>query len=238
VEGALIARRDLIMAGACLVGLGAGSGLKPRRNVTLLPTGAKLADLVPMQFGAWRGQDVGDPLAVNGPDSLSGKLYNQLLVRAYANEVSGEAILALLAYGRAQTNELQLHRPEVCYPAFGYNIQRNEACEVPVGPSLTIPARRLFAAQQQRDESVIYWSRLGEYLPRSGGEQRADRLKIGLQGVIPDGVLARFSLVSTDGAQHWSTLETFIPELLLALTPAARRVLVGAERAQAIGHAI
>src|SRR5262249_35484953 len=135
-------------------------------------------------------------------------------------------------------NELQLHRPEVCYPAFGFEIRRNEPCDVAVGPSMTVPARRLFAAQQERYESVIYWSRLGEYLPRSGEEQRADRLKIGLQGVIPDGLLGRFSLVSGDGAQHWAQVERFVPELLFAAKPAARRVLVGTERTQAIARAI
>jgi EpsI family protein len=206
--------------------------------VTLLKDGTKLADLVPTAFGAWRGQDVGDPLAVNGPDSLSGRLYNQLIVRAYSNETTGDAILVLLAYGKMQTNELQLHRPEVCYPAFGYEILRNEICDVPVGPAIAIPARRLFAAQLERNESVIYWSRLGEFLPRSDGEQRADRLKIGLKGVIPDGLLARFSLVSTDGAQHWAKLKGFIPELLFALGPPGRRALVGTERTQAIGRTI
>jgi len=226
----MMQRRDVLMAGACAVGLGAAAKLKPRRSVTLLGD-AQLADLVPAQFGDWRSRDAGDPFAINGADSLTSRLYSQLVVRVYTNDRVGQVML-LLAYGAKQTDDLQLHRPEVCYPAFGYNIVENKPYDAVV-PNLTaaIPARRLLATQEGRDESVLYWSRIGEFLPRDGGEQREARFKNALQGVIPDGLLARFSATATDPVRPWRVIDMFLPELMASLSPLGIKALVGSERA-------
>lgn len=233
----MMLRRDLLMGAACAVGLGGASALRPSRNVTLLGS-AKLAEMVPAKFGPWRSQDVGDPLAINGPGTLSAKLYNQLVTRVYSNDATGQQVMMLLAYGGKQTDELQLHRPEVCYPAFGYNILRNEPYDISLPGQVGIPARRLVATQEDRTESIIYWSRMGEYLPRDGGEQRTDRLKVAMQGVIPDGLLARFSTIAADPSDPWRDLTSFVPQLVEAVAPAARKVLVGSERGQALAVAL
>lgn len=226
----MIARRDILMGAACLIGAGGAQALRPTRNVSLLGED-QLADVVPATFGDWQSEDVGDPLAVNGPGTLSAKLYNQLLVRAYRNTTTGDQLLALLAYGGRQTDELQLHRPEVCYPAFGFNLVRNEPFDVPIGSGVRIPARRLLAEGEDRVESIIYWSRMGEYLPRDGGEQREDRLRIAMQGVIPDGLLCRFSGLSAEPGREWSAIEGFLPAFLGAIAPGHRKVLIGTQRA-------
>lgn len=224
------------MGAACAVGLGGASALRPHRNVTLLGK-AQLADLVPMRFGAWRSEDVGDPLAVNGPDSLSAKLYNQEVVRVYTNDALGQQVLMLLAYGAKQTDELQLHRPEICYPAFGYQIVRNEPYDLTLPGNVIVPSRRLTATQGDRTESVLYWSRMGEYLPRSGGEQREDRLKVSLQGIIPDGLLARFSMVPSDPSAPWRDLSSFVSAMMVSLGPFGRKVLIGDGRATRLDRA-
>ena len=226
----MIARRDILMGAACLLGAGGAYALRPRRNVSLLGEN-KLGEVVPATFGDWQSEDVGDPLAINGPGTLSAKLYNQLLVRAYRNSVTGDQLLALLAYGGRQTDELQLHRPEVCYPAFGYNLVRNEPVDVPIGSGVRLPARRLLAEGEDRLESIIYWSRMGEFLPRDGDEQREDRLRIAMEGVIPDGLLCRFSAVSSEPGREWSSIEVFLPAFIGAIAPRNRKVLIGTQRA-------
>ena len=230
VEIGVIARRDLLISSACLAAAGVAYALKPRRNVSLLGE-QQLADIIPASFGDWTSQDVGDPLAINGPGTLSAKIYNQLITRLYVNPVTGVKVMALFAYGGQQTDELQLHRPEICYPAFGFALTKNEAIELPVGGGVAIPARRLMAVNAEGSEGVIYWTRLGEYLPNSSPQQRADHLKISMQGIIADGILSRFSTAASTATDSWRELESFIPALMTAVAPQWRKVLIGEHRA-------
>ena len=187
---------------------------------------------MPATFGTWQSQDVGDPVALNNPDSLTAKLYNQLVTRVYTDPANSAQVMMLLAYGADQTDDLQLHRPEVCYPAFGFNLVRNEATKVSLAPANEIPARRLLAQSSERREAIIYWTRMGELLPVSGGAQRMDRLRIAMKGDIPDGILCRFSTLSEQSHDSWADLERFIPELMRAIAAKNRRVLIGSEHAR------
>jgi EpsI family protein len=227
-------RRALFAGVACVGAALLTRQLKPHHYVSLLQS-AKLDDLVPRSFGAWTSEDVGDPLALNGPGTLSSKLYNQLVTRAYTDGAGGHQVLMLLAHGERQSDELQLHRPEVCYPAFGYALLRNEPTHINLAEAITVPARRLLAKSPSHEESVLYWSRLGEFFPIDASEQRTDRFKNAVAGLIPDGILCRFS--TGDGsAQAWPDLERFVHDLLGATSPAGRRVLVGSDRARQLGQ--
>jgi len=223
-------RRGLFAGALCVGGALAAQALKPHKYVSLLQS-AKLDDLVPRGFGAWTSEDVGDPLAINGPGTLSSKLYNQLVTRAYMDG-KGAPVLMLLAHGERQSDELQLHRPEICYPAFGYALLKNEATSVRLAGQVAVPARRLLAKSPSSEESVIYWTRLGENFPVSFDEQRTARFNDTLEGIIPDGILCRFSTADNTAAA-WPRLQRFVRSLLAATDPAGRRVLIGTERSLA-----
>lgn len=227
----MILRRNLFIGSACVAAATAAAWLQPRRETPLL-RGAKIADIVPSAFGDWTSQDVGDPYAVNGEQTLSSKLYNELITRDYRNSKTGTEVLMLLAYGHRQSDELQLHRPEVCYPAFGYSLVRNEALTLPVGGRATIPARRLAAVSEDRRENIIYWTRMGEFLPQDRSQQRADRLKIAMQGIIPDGILSRFSIAGEHPENDWRTIAGFVGELMAAIPLSQRKILIGTEQAK------
>lgn len=234
VEIRMIDRRNLLIGATCVVAAGTAAALKPRREVTLLK-GAKMADIVPATFGDWTSLDVGDPYAQNGGEkTLAQRLYNDQVVREYRNNRTGASVLALLAYGQRQSDELQLHRPEICYPAFGYEVVRNEPLTLPLGHGVTVPARRLAADADDRHESIIYWSRMGELIPQDGGQQRSDRLKIAMQGIVPDGLLCRFSSAGEFPEREWGMMAAFVAELVNAVPANQRKVLVGTERAQGL----
>lgn len=230
----MIARRDLVMGGVCLAAAGAAYGLKPRRELLLLPKTEKLEDLVPMQFSGWSGQDVGDPLALNPDGSLAARLYNQLVVRLYSNLEGDSQVMMLLAYGEKQNDDLQLHRPEVCYPAFGYTLTSNERAGVPLSNSVQIPARRLVARNDQGEQFVTYWARLGEYLPQDGGQQREARFKNALSGLVPDGVLCRFSTWAPSAGAAWRITDSLVGALVANIRADRRSILIGTERATAL----
>jgi EpsI family protein len=224
-------RRNLIVGGACVASAAAVYAMKPRRHVALLGAGERLENLVPMTLPGWTGQDTGDPLALNQEGTLSAKLYNQLVARLYTDTARSAQIMVLLAYGSQQSDDLQLHRPEICYPAFGFSLERNEPTQVPLEGRARIPARRLIAQNADGREYIVYWSRLGEYLPQSGGEQREARFVNAFDGIIPDGILCRFSTRGPDADAAWSVIYRFIDSLITGIRADKRAILIGTERA-------
>lgn len=228
----MIDRRSLLIGAACVAAAGVAHAATPRKHISLLGA-SNLEGIIPTRVGDWIGQDIGDSLALNDPESLSARLYSQIVSRQFINQKTGSQVVLLVAYGARQTDGLQLHRPEVCYPAFGYALTRNEPYSIPLAPGVVLPARRLAAEAEGRHESIIYWARIGEHLPRDGDEQRRDRLRIALQGVIPDGILMRFSAPATEAGGAWSELSDFILAALKVVPRQDLPALIGTERAGA-----
>lgn len=223
-------RRNLVIGALCVASAGAAYAMTPRKRVSLVGT-AKLEVVVPARFGTWASTDVGDPFALNTEDSLSAKIYNQLITRLYVNTATGQQIMMLLAYGESQTDDLQIHRPEVCYPAFGYDIVETRNIDLPILAGVVLPARQMLARKATASESIIYWSRIGETLPQDGEQQRRDKLTAALNGFIPDGILCRFSCVQPGTP---ADLRAFIVEMLTAVAVDKRKMLIGTARAQAL----
>jgi EpsI family protein len=226
----MIGRRDLLIAGACVAAAGTAFGLRPRRRVSLQGA-AKLDDIMPRRVGDWDSRDVSDLIAPQSSDSLMAKLYSETVGRVYTQRSTEAEIMMLLAHGDTQSNDLQLHRPEVCYPAFGFAISDSSAIDLPLGAGVGLPARQLVATAPGRKENIVYWSRLGEYMPIDGAQQRLDRLKTSMDGFVADGLLARFSMLGLDSAQSFATLVGFIRALVHAVPAAQRVALVGTPRA-------
>lgn len=227
-------RRALLGGALCVGGAVLAQRLKPHRYVSLLNS-AQLDNLIPRSFGSWTSEETGDPLALNAPGTLSSKLYNQLVSRAYSDG-RGSQILMLLAHGERQSDELQLHRPEICYPAFGYSLLKNEPTYLPLGGTVELPGRRLLAKSTSSEERVVYWTRLGEYFPISASEQRTARFDNTLAGIVPDGILCRFSCDAS--SQIHGVLEQFVRSLISATGIQGRRVLIGIRKTRELGRPI
>lgn len=232
----MIGRRDLLIGSACLAGAGAAYALVPRHHVSLL-RGLTVDKTVPHAFGEWASQDVTDLVAPKIEGSLASRLYGETVGRVYRRDQGGAEIMMLLAYGDTQSDDLQLHRPEICYPAFGFAISQSAVTDVALAPKVSLPSRRLVADAPDRRETIIYWSRLGEYLPLDRKQQQIDRLRTAMKGDIADGLLARFSVLGADPAAAIGVLERFIPGLVRAVAAEHRDVLIGSRRAAAMAAA-
>jgi EpsI family protein len=228
----MISRRDILMATACLTAAAASLALKPTRLVSLLAQGQKLDAILPRSFGDWSSRDVSDMFAPESEDSIEAKLYAETAGRLYFQASTGTEILMLMAHGDVQSNELQLHRPEVCYPAFGFEILSSEAMAVYLAPRVVLPARRLIAQSPREELATIYWTRLGEYLPTSGTEQRWDRIRTAVDGYVPDGLLARFSIQGTEPERQIPVIQGFISTLVSQVATSSRGVLIGTDLAK------
>lgn len=230
----MISRRGLLAGGACLTAAGSAFALKPRERVSLLRA-ESVAASVPGAFGAWTSRDETDLVAPAEGD-LADRLYSETVMRIYRKPDADVEVMMLLAYGDTQSDQLQLHRPETCYPAFGYQITANRPSDIDLGGA-SVPGRRLIAAVGARQECILYWSRLGEEFPADSGEQRASRLRAAMRGHVTDGMLARFSAVADEPARAFSATAGFIADLMAATPAAARAVLIGTERARRLAGA-
>ena len=228
----IVTRRHAIMGLACLGAAGAALALKPRRRVSLA-NGRRLDVAIPRRFAGWSERPTDALITPEDADSLATRLYSQIVGRLYVDG-NGTMVMMLVAYGDTQNDLLQLHRPEVCYPSFGFSIARSEKAMIPLAPGADIPARSLTATSAQRVEQILYWTRIGEHMPTDGREQRIAKLEDQFSGIIPDGVLVRISMISDDAAEGLAVNRRFARDLLHAISPEDRAIFVGTGAAAAL----
>lgn len=219
-----IDRRGMLFGGLCAASFGVAEWLRPRQMLQFRPEGS-LDATVPSEFGKWKSQY--DPTLVVPPseDSLTARLYDDLLMRRYRDQETGLEVFLLAAYGESQTDDLQLHRPESCYPAVGLPITQ-KASDSLVYRQREIPAVSLMSEIPGRIEKILYWSRLADEFPTSAAEQRQTKLKLAFDGKIPDGILVRLSTVSRKVEDSRSDLKLFAQAMLDAMEPRARQTLI------------
>lgn len=226
----MISRRDMLVGGLLLGAAGGAYAWTPREKMSLLGS-RDLERLIPKAFGQWSELPAQALVVPEEEDSLASQLYRQRVGRIYANP-DGDAVMLLIAYGGTQSDSLQLHRPEVCYPAFGFNLRGITDVSIPLVAGAAIPGRQLVAASPIRTEQILYWTRIGEFLPVSGAEQRWARLRTQMGGAIPDGMLVRLSSLGTDPARGYALNRRLAADLMAAIGPDARRALVGTDLAK------
>lgn len=215
-------RREILMGAALLGAAALAYARKPREHEQWLGT-AKLDTLVPGAFAGWRYQ-TSSGLVLPPPDQLRDAIYSELLTRTYMRE-DGTGVMLLIAYSKAQDGVLQVHRPEVCYPASGYTLTRVDPAQIHLARNLEVSGRYIVAENEARREQLIYWTRLGSHFPTRWAEQRLAVIRENLAGIIPDGVLVRISSVAPGDALP--LLEGFAASMFASVNAQMRRVLVG-----------
>ena len=220
-----LSRRQMLIGAAVFGTVGLSELYTPRRSAPRL-TEKGFDALFPHRLGQWNYLSASG-LVLPPQDQLSRTLYEQLLTRVYS-VASEPAVMMVLAYSSTQEGRLQVHRPEVCYPAAGFRIVQNEERFVPLVGGGSIPARYLIAERDDRRECIIYWTRVGSALPTRWRDQRLEMAKANLQGYIPDGLLGRVSMIETNPNLAWERLSAFVNALVGTVTPPARRLLIGA----------
>ena len=223
-------RRNILMAGACF---GAGAlayGLKPRKRISLLGS-AKMESIVPVTIPGWSAE-VSEGMVKPKAEGLAAELYSEVVQRTYHGVEDGADVMLLIAYGGIQSDLLQLHRPEVCYPALGFSIRSKSEGSLRLPGGAPLPVVRLVAVTGDRQENVVYWTRVGEELPTNNTDQRSVLLETSFKGLIPDGVLVRSSIVHNDADEAFAILDRFIPTMLAAIPAERRRALIGTNPAK------
>jgi len=217
-------RRDLLVGGAALAAAGAAYARMPHDPMMLIGKD-QLDKIIPLKIGDW-AFDTTSGLVLPPPDQLARLLYDQQVARSYTSP-DQLPVMLLLAYGSSQSGMLQIHRPEICYPASGFKLTETEVTSIPLGGNRAVASRSFTASSDTRVEQVLYWTRIGELVPTSWLSQRVAVVRSNLQGSIPDGLLVRLSTVSSDANEAQATLKAFARAMLEAMPVGNRRMLIG-----------
>ena len=200
--------------------------LTPKTRVATGADQFKLEAMIPTSFEGWKLDENVIPLKPN-PDqeAMLEHIYDQTLARTYIDK-DGNRVMLSIAYGGDQSRALQLHLPEVCYVAQGF-----EMLKVGDGELATrfgaVPVKRLVARQDRRNEPITYWITIGDKAVQSGIQQKIQRLAYGLSGKIPDGMLVRVSTIQADAADAYRVQDRFVGQMLDVLGAKDRARLLG-----------
>ncbi len=222
-----IARRNLLLSGLML-----GSAATA---MVLTPTAVKVdpsqrvdyEKIIPTQFGSWKVLPANMGAVVNPQtEEALARLYSQIVSRVYLDTRSGKTVMLSVAYGEEQNKQSQVHLPEVCYPAQGFQLQRARMDEISV-LQIVLPIKRLEARLGNRNEPITYWIRIGNHIVRGGLEQKLTTIREGFSGRVADGILFRVSSIDEDPNKAYAVQDQFIELLLSATEPSVRHLLIG-----------
>ena len=215
-------RRKFLVGLLLISAAGLAAWRQPRTKRDYLGS-ERLDDLVPKSIGNWNFVRASG-LVVPVDDPFERTIYAQTLTRVYSDGVHSPVML-LLAQNGGQTGFLQIHRPEICYTAGGYQISDVMPHPIQWGPSV-VPANRMDATAGGATEYVVYWTRVGDRIPSSWKQQKLAVAEQNLEGVIPDAILVRISTVSDDPASALSTIDNFVRALLQSIPESRRSVFI------------
>lgn len=222
-------RTAIIASVLMLASSGMAYVMKPTVRIADSAQKFELANFVPTQFGEWREEVLSIAQVVNPQQkAMLDQLYAQLLTRTYINS-QGQRIMLSIAYGGDQTDNNQVHSPEVCYPAQGFQLQSSKQGQI-VTPYGDIPVKRMTATLGQRNEPVTYWVSVGNKVVRPGLDKKIEEMKYGMRGTIPDGMLFRVSSIDRNETAAFAVQDSFVQQLLANTSPQARLRLAGLTR--------
>lgn len=219
------AGKQIILIGFLMIFASASAEyLKPTARMANSAPSWHLEKIVPRQFGDWKMAP--QPMDVINPEATAyeNQLYGQILTRNYL-DTHGTIIMLTIAYGGFQSKQLQVHHPEACYTAHGFQILNGHQDTLTTKFG-SLPVKRLFAVRENRKEPITYWIRVGNEAV-VGMNVKLAQLRYSLTGEVPDGMLVRISSINPETKSAYVVQDEFIRAMLAAMSKEDRARLVG-----------
>jgi EpsI family protein len=185
------------------------------------------AAIVPSSFSDWKEMKTSTAQIIDPQQRETlDRIYSQTVGRTYVNS-NGYRIMLSLAYGETQRGNMQLHHPEVCYPAQGFAVRTNKTGAINAADR-SIPVRRLETAfENSRYEPVTYWALVGSKITLGSFSRKIIEIQHGLKGEIADGMLFRISSIDRDSEFAFRMQEKFVLDLVSSLSKEDQVKLIG-----------
>ena len=223
----LISFKHLVIGLCMFAAAGMALALKPTANLADAESQIDLETVIPAQFGNWKlDETIATLLVTPELQKVIDETYSQTLSRTYINS-SGKRIMLSVAYGGSHGEGMQTHRPEVCYPAQGFQVVKDTRPGVLSTQYGDLPIKRLVAAQGPRNEPITYWVVVGDRQTQFGLRMKLAQMRYTLTGVIPDGMLVRVSSIDRDEAGAYDDQTDFIRSMLAAMRATERERITG-----------
>ena len=205
---------------------GLASAIRPTIIMADARSPTILKSMVPNAFGEWelllaQSTQIVDPQQKEMLD----KLYSETLTRTYVNS-NGYRIMLSIAYGKNQSNALQMHKPEVCYPAQGFTLMDTKRGTLDL-LGRPAAATRLQTSLGQRHEPVTYWAVVGDQVTKDAVDRKVIEMQYASRREIPDGMLVRVSSIDTDTANAFAIQSRFATQMVQAIAPEYRSRFAG-----------
>ena len=226
-----IPMKNMLVGLALLVAAVAAVMLKPAQLVADHGPKIDLETLIPKQFEGWHLDESLVPLQASPDQEAALKnIYSQILTRTYISS-RGQRIMLSVVYGDGIDRQLDVHRPEYCYAAQGFQVSQytDQVIQTLFG---SLSVRRLVASQGQRIEPISYWIKIGDKALSSTFERKLQKIKQVFTGRVGSGMLVRVSSIDNDQGLAYKEQETFINALLQAMPEAQRKQLIGNQQAE------
>lgn len=221
--------RHLLLLALMVAASGMAVAMRPTQKIADMGPPLQLETMIPKTFGEWREEPQNQAMIID-PQQLEmiNRIYSQTLTRTYVNP-QGYRVMLSIAYGSDQSEQTQLHKPEVCYPSQGFML-KNKRHEQLATPNGSIPVTRLETTLGQRHEPVTYWITVADKVVGPGLDKKLTEMQYGLRGQIPDGLLFRVSSIDTNVERAFKAQTEFVVQLLAASTENTRTKLTGSSQ--------
>ena len=218
--------KKLVLLSLMLASAGLAIALRPTIILADELPHISLKTMVPTAFGNWQEQlHVSAQIVDPQQKQMLEKIYSETLTRTYVNN-EGYRIMLSIAYGKNQSGDLQLHKPEICYPAQGFAVKGKQPGELDL-LGKPIPATRLEANLGQRFEPITYWTVVGDQVTSSMTDKRLTEMRYAMAGRIPDGMLVRISSIDKNTDNAYAIQNQFASEMIEAIAPEHRNRFAG-----------
>jgi len=216
-------RRKFLLGLLFCSAAGVAAFRKPSKHLDYLGHN-KLEALVPKTIGKWNFV-AASGLVVPPDDQLLRAIYSNMLTRVYWDGVN-PAVMLLIAQSGSQTGFLQIHRPETCYTAGGYRLSAMVPHTIQVGQQQLVANSLDATAGTGNTEHVVYWTRIGNQMPKTWREQKLAVAELNLQGIVPDAILVRVSSVNDDGDAARAAIDSFVQAMIASVPKSSRSVFL------------
>lgn len=219
-------RRALFAVMLMLLGCAAAIAARPTKRLSAQTPGFSIAATIPERFGDWATEPTTAGVVNPQTQQLLKEIYSQVLSRTYRNQQTGERIMLSVAYGGDQSDANQIHIPDVCYPAQGFQVTAADRTVISTRWG-NIPAKRLVTQMPGRPEPLTYWTTVGAHVAIGTMDRKLRQLAYEFHGEIPDGLILRVSSVTPDTTAAFAGQARFAADLVASLPPEARTRFAG-----------
>jgi EpsI family protein len=219
--------RVMLLIGVLMfAGAGLAYVMTPTKKIANESDKVNLEKMIPESFGDWK-IDTSIVPVLPSPELMAKleQIYNQTLARTYINS-KGQRIMLSVAYSDDQHEGLNTHRPEICYPAQGFDLLKAAAGEL-VTQYGKLPVTRLVAQQRGRYEPITYWVIVGDKITFFGLPHKLAQLRYGLAGKVADGMLVRVSSIDRDEKSAYRLQQEFLDAMLAGMSAKDRARIAG-----------